>query len=51
MPISRTIVHRRQLEAVLREYVTHDDAHRPHRALGLRGPQPGLNPVSITRSA
>ena len=28
-----------QLEAELREYVAHYNAHRPHRALGLRAPE------------
>jgi transposase InsO family protein len=39
------IVHRHQLEAVLREYETHYNAHRPHRALGLRAPQSG--PIAL----
>ena len=34
------IVHRRQLEAVVREYVAHYHAHRPHCSLGLRPPTP-----------
>ena len=41
----------RYLEAVLREYVAHYNAHRPHRALDLRPPgvesvpaQPGPSP-------
>ena len=33
------VVGRGQLEAVLREYVAHYNAHRPHRALGLRAPE------------
>ncbi|MGD0863609.1 MAG: integrase core domain-containing protein [Candidatus Limnocylindrales bacterium] len=33
------IVHRRHLEGVLREYVLHYNAHRPHRSLGLRAPE------------
>ena len=32
---------RGQLEAVLREYVSHYNAHRPHRALGLQAPETG----------
>jgi transposase InsO family protein len=32
------IVGRRQLERVLRVYVRHYNAHRPHRALGLAPP-------------
>ena len=32
------VVHRRQLEAVLREFVTHDNQHRPHRSLAQRAP-------------
>jgi putative transposase len=35
------ILGRRQLEAVLREYVAHYNAHRPHRALGLQAPETG----------
>jgi putative transposase len=34
------ILSRRQLERVLREYVDHYNRERPHRALGLRAPQP-----------
>jgi len=34
-----TLIHgRRHLERVLREYVEHYNAHRPHQALGLRSP-------------
>jgi hypothetical protein len=36
----------RHLERVLREYVEHDDAVRPHRALRLRSPIPRIQPVS-----
>ena len=32
------IVGGRQLQAVLAEYVAHDNGHRPHRALGRRRP-------------
>ncbi|MHB1782990.1 MAG: integrase core domain-containing protein [Acidimicrobiales bacterium] len=32
------ILGRRHLEAVLAEYVEHDDAHRPHRSLSQRAP-------------
>jgi len=32
------IFHRRQLEAVLAEYVDHYNGHRPHRSLGQRAP-------------
>jgi len=32
------IVGRRHLEAVLREYLEHYNAHRPHRGLGLTAP-------------
>jgi len=38
---------RRHLEAVLRTYVGHYNAHRPHRAIGLRpaaGPRDGPHP-------
>jgi len=34
------IVGRAHLERVLRVYVQHDNAHRPHRALGLQPPDP-----------
>jgi len=33
------IVSRRHLEAVLAEYVDHDDGFRPHRSLELRPPR------------
>src|SRR5439155_27375424 len=36
----------RHLERVLREYVEHYDAVRPHRALQLRSPIPRIRPVS-----
>jgi putative transposase len=32
------VVHRRQLEAILREFVTHYNQHRPHRSLAQRAP-------------
>jgi transposase InsO family protein len=32
------VLGRRHLERVLGEYVEHYNAHRPHRAIGLRGP-------------
>jgi putative transposase len=41
------IVGRRHLEQVLRVYVKHDNAHRPHRALGLGAPGPPANPDGI----
>ena len=31
-------MHRRQLQAVVQEYVAHYNVHRPHRSLGLRAP-------------
>jgi transposase InsO family protein len=34
------IVSRRHLEMVLREFVEHDNTHRPHRSLGQRAPEP-----------
>jgi putative transposase len=34
------IVGRGHLEQILRVYVRHDHAHRPHRALGLQPPEP-----------
>src|ERR1035437_7281104 len=36
------IVHRRQLEGVLAEYVRHYNTHRPHRAVGLKAPEAAL---------
>ena len=39
------IVHRHQLEGVLREYVRHYNAHRPHRALGLNAPEAAPTPL------
>ena len=38
------IVHRRQLEGVMAEYVGHYNAHRPHRALGLQAPEAWATP-------
>jgi putative transposase len=38
------IANRRHLERVLRVYVEHYNAHRPHRALGLRPPACGHRP-------
>jgi transposase InsO family protein len=40
------IVGERHLERVLREYAEHYNAARPHRALQLRSPVPGGQPVS-----
>jgi putative transposase len=34
------IANRRHLRHVLREFVEHYNAHRPHRALGLAPPEP-----------
>jgi putative transposase len=45
------IVHCRQLKAVLGEYVTHYNAHRPHRALDLRAPEAGPIPLPATRAS
>lgn len=45
------IVHRRQLEALLREYLLHYNAHRPHRALGLRAPEAGPSPLAAARAS
>jgi transposase InsO family protein len=39
------IVHRRQLERVLRTYVDHYNCKRPHRALGLVAPHPRGEPI------
>ena len=45
------IVHRRQLEGVLAEYVFHYNTHRPHRALGLRAPETAPTPLPATRAS
>jgi transposase-like protein len=39
---------RRHLAQVLRVYVAHYNAHRPHRALGLEPPNPSANPTVIS---
>jgi hypothetical protein len=39
------IVHRRHLVDVLRAYLTHHNAHRPHRGLGLRCPHDVSRPT------
>ena len=39
------IIGRGHLEQVLRVYVEHDNAHRPHRALGLQPPDPAVEPA------
>ncbi len=45
------IVHRPQLEGVLREYVGHYNAHRPHRSLGLRAPEARPTPLAVARAS
>jgi putative transposase len=40
------IYNERHLHSVLREYVEHYNAERPHRALGLRPPDPPERPIS-----
>jgi putative transposase len=45
------MVGRCQLEAVLREYVGHYNAHRPHRALGLRAPEAAPTPLAAARAS
>ncbi len=45
------IVHRRQLDAVLREYVTHYNRHRPHRSLGLRAPDAAPTQLPAVRAS
>lgn len=42
---------RRQLNGVLREYVTHYNAHRPHRALDLRPPDADPIPLPAARAS
>ncbi len=44
------IVGRLQLEHVLRTYVRHYNGRRPHRALGLRSPDPSAQPAAIAES-
>jgi putative transposase len=39
------IVGRGHLEQVLRVYIEHYNAHRPHRALGLQPPDPAVGPT------
>ena len=45
------IAHRHHLEAVLREYVDHYNAHRPHRSLGLRPPETAPTPLPAVRAS
>jgi transposase InsO family protein len=45
------IVHGRQLEGVLREYVGHYNTHRPHRALGLQAPEAAPTPLLAGRAS
>jgi putative transposase len=42
------VANRRYLQHVLREVVDHDNAHRPHRALGLASPEPRRPPPTRT---
>jgi putative transposase len=42
------ILRRRQLEAVLHEYIRHYNAHRPHRSLGLEAPEAMRTPLPAT---
>ena len=44
------IVGRLQLEHVLRIYVRHYNRRRPHRALGLRSPDPSAQPAALAES-
>jgi putative transposase len=39
------IAGRGHLEQVLRVYIEHYNAHRPHRALGLQPPDPAVGPT------
>ena len=39
------ITGRGHLEQVLRVYIEHYNAHRPHRALGLQPPDPAVEPA------
>jgi transposase InsO family protein len=45
------IVHRRQLEGVVAEYVGHYNAHRPHRSLGLRAPEAAPTSLPTARAS
>ena len=42
------IVGRGHLEQVMRVYVEHYNAHRPHRALGLEPPDPPAGPAAMS---
>jgi transposase InsO family protein len=41
------VIGRRHLERVLREYVDHCNRERPHRALGLRAPEPSPKVIPV----
>jgi putative transposase len=41
------IVNRRHLERVLRAFVDHYDAHRPHRSLNLNPPEPKARKLRV----
>lgn len=43
------VFRRRQLEAVLQEYIRHYNAHRLHRSLGLRPPEARPVPLAVAR--
>jgi putative transposase len=42
------IMGERHLRAVLAEYVTHNNGHRPHRGRGLRPPGHDASPAPVT---
>ena len=42
------VLGRRQLEAVLADYMAHDNQHRPHRALGQAAPLGAVPPTAQT---
>ena len=44
------ILGRRHLEAVLAEYVEHDNSHRPHRSLGQRSPSTPKTAPALIRN-
>ena len=45
------ILHRRQLEGVLREYLHHYNTYRPHRSLKLRAPEAPPIPLPAARAS
>jgi putative transposase len=44
------IVNRRHLEHVLRVFIDHYNAHRPHRSLNLKPPDPAVRSLRVLHS-